>query len=135
MKPYGLLLSLSGLSTREAAVFHNVRQDTVKSWSAGRNNAPDGAIIEIKALIAAQEKAASEALVKISSLAKQRGVPDMIELGYPSDDYEATVLGFPTASAWGAMAARVVAGSAIPIRLVPRGSTTASAAASDAHQK
>lgn len=35
-------LSLTGLSQREAALFFDVREDTVKSWCAGRNNPPQG---------------------------------------------------------------------------------------------
>ena len=40
---YAACLSRLGLSQAEAATLHNVRPDTVKSWSAGRNTVPPGA--------------------------------------------------------------------------------------------
>lgn len=40
---YAACLSRLGLSQAEAAALHNVRLDTVKSWSSGRNKVPDGA--------------------------------------------------------------------------------------------
>ena len=124
MTPYALLLALSGLSQREAAELHNVRLDTVKSWSAGRNGANAGVIAELAGLIARQDRAAREALAAIEAEAH-----DGIEIGYPADDAEAQALGFPARSAWAAMAARVVAAPPDRIRLVPRGSTPATAAA------
>lgn len=57
-----------------------------------------------------------------------------IELGYPADDHEARQLGFQTVSAWSAMAPRVIAEVDAPIKLVPRGSTPATAAAIDARE-
>lgn len=39
---YAACLSRLGLSQAEAAALHNVRIDTVKSWSAGRNPVPAG---------------------------------------------------------------------------------------------
>jgi hypothetical protein len=56
-----------------------------------------------------------------------------IALGYPTDDHEAQGLGWPCVGAWRAMAARVVV-AALPVRLVPRGSSLATAAAIEAHQ-
>jgi len=35
-------LSLTGLSQREACIFFDVREDTIKSWCANRNRAPEG---------------------------------------------------------------------------------------------
>lgn len=137
---YALLLQLSGLSQREAALFHDVRPDTVKSWSAGRNEAPAGAITELRDLIALQEKTAAETISLIANLAlianvARRADLDEIELGYPADDHEAATLGWPCVSAWAAMAARVIAGCGAPVRLAPRGSTLGTAAAADAHNK
>lgn len=39
---YAACLSRLGLSQAEAAALHNVRLDTVKSWSSGRNPVPAG---------------------------------------------------------------------------------------------
>ena len=119
MTPFALLASLAGLSHREAAEFLNVRVDTAKSWSAGRRACPAYALDELKALIARQERAARE--------------PDAIELGYPADDAEARALGWTCVGAWRAMAARLLAVEP-RARLVPRGSTPATAAAGDARE-
>jgi hypothetical protein len=40
---YAACLSRLGLSQTEAAALHGVRLDTVKSWSGGRNQVPNGA--------------------------------------------------------------------------------------------
>lgn len=133
--PFGILASLAGLSHREAALVCGVRLDTVKSWSSGRNRAAAGAIDDLRALIARQERSAAEAVAQIAHLAQSHGAPDEIEIGYPADDYEAQALGWPCVGAWAAMAARVVAATPIPIMLVPRGSTPTSAAVADAHEQ
>ena len=129
MTLFSLLESLGGISHREGAEFLDVRLDTVKSWAVGRNPAPPGALGEMKGLIAMQERAAREALAMI-----EREAVDMIEIeiGYPADDNEALALGWPCVGAWAAMAARVVASSERPVRLVPRGSTPATATAIEA---
>lgn len=45
---YAACLSRLGLSQSEAASWHGVRLDTVKSWSAGRNPVPDGAWADLR---------------------------------------------------------------------------------------
>lgn len=42
MTTFASALRICGLSLQEAADYFDVRLDTVKSWSAGRNPAPDG---------------------------------------------------------------------------------------------
>src|SRR5208337_5666858 len=117
MTPYSLLSEFAGLSHREAAEFHRVRLDTVKSWSAGRNRAPDGASAELRSLIALQDRAAREALDQIAVLAATDGArPAAVEIGFPADDDEARALGWPCVGAWRAMAARVLAQSPLEIR-------------------
>ena len=137
MTPFGLLAALAGLSHREASDFLNVRPDTVQSWHRKTypKNASPGVIEELKSLIALQERAAAEFLNHLAELTKLNGPPVDIELGYPTDDYEAQTLGCPCVGAWQAMAARVIAKSPVPVRLVPRGSTVATAAAADAHER
>lgn len=46
---YAACLSRLGLSQPEAATLHNVRLDTVKSWSSGRNPVPQGAWGDLRA--------------------------------------------------------------------------------------
>lgn len=134
MTPFALLCELAGLSHREAGEFLSVRLDTAKSWSAGRNPSPAGALDELKRLIGRQRQAAEAALAEIGRAANREGPPDMIEIGYPADDAEAQGLGWPCVGAWRAMAARIVAESPLPVRLVARGATPASAAAVDVHR-
>ena len=135
MNPYSILGAYAGLSHREASDFHKVRLDTVKSWSSGRNRAPQRAIQELIDLISRQERLAEAALLKIHALAVENGAPETIELGYPADDYEAQTLGWPCVGAWKAMAARVVSSSPVAVKLVPRGSTIGTAAAADALER
>ncbi len=133
MTPFSLLSGAAGLSHREASVFLSVQIDTVKSWSCGRNRCPQGALDEMKALIHCQSAAAEEHLKTIKNITRKADAVQAVELGYPADDHEAQTLGWPCVGAWRGMAARVLAASTIPITLVPRGSTPATAAAIDAH--
>ena len=103
MNPYSLLLALSGLSQREAADFHSVRPDTVKSWSAGRNRAPDGARSELIDLIKMQARAADAALSQYRKLVAEYGRPASVDLQYPDGEW-------PCDSAARMVLARVIAG-------------------------
>lgn len=59
MKPlYALLRERCGLSIREAAAFHDVSENTVVSWSAGRRNPPESIAAELRALYRQIETAA-----------------------------------------------------------------------------
>lgn len=131
MTPFNLLRQLAGLSLQKTADALNVRLDTVKSWDSGRRGSPDGALHELRALIARQERAAAEALALI---AKQR--PAELELGYAADDHEAQSLGWPCVGAQAAVLGRILAGAPndVKIHLVPRGSTVGTAAAADARE-
>lgn len=135
MTPFGALAALAGLSHREAADFLAMRLDSVKSAVTGRRAAPPGAIADLAALITAQEHAARETLMEIEAAVKKHGPVDGFDLGYPADDHEAALLGFPCVGAWGAMAARIVAASPVPIRMSPRGASLPTAAAVDEHER
>lgn len=118
MTPFALLAARAGLSRHEeAAAALGVATETAKSWALGRRRAPEHAVEALRMIIAKQEHAARAALAEIEA---QRP-----ELSYPADDAEARALGWPCLSAWKAMAARVIAGSPVPVRLVPRGTTAA----------
>ena len=129
MTPYRLLLSCVGLSQVEAAAFHAVSLDTVKSWCVGRNPAPNTSLQALKALYKRQHKAAEEG-ARIAQMTPKKGE---IELGYAVDDMEAQALGWPCASAQHVALGIMIAQIYSPVRLVPRGSTVATAAAADAH--
>jgi hypothetical protein len=134
---FTLLCDRCGLSHREAAAFLNVRPDTVKSWSSGRNAAPAGAINELRALYAMIERAASEAVSQAAALEASGRAPDVIELALASDDHEAQQppLGWPCVGAQAAMLGIVAAKLGRPVKIVPRGSTPATAVAADRHDK
>ena len=128
LTPFALLLGRCGLSHREAAELLAVRLDTVKSWSTGRNRAPAGAITALRGIYARIDQAAAETLALIRQQA-----PEEIEIGIATDDHEARSLGWPCVGAHAALAGLVVARCGVPARIVPRGSTVATAAAADTH--
>lgn len=131
-----LLIELCGLSHREAAEFLNVREDTVKSWFRTRPNiAKPGVTASLRALAMQQKAAAARQIDLIGELIAQHGAPDQIELSLSSDDYEAQSKGWPCVGAERRAYAIVAGAVSIPVTLVPRGSTPASAAASDQHDK
>jgi len=120
-----LLIDRCGLSHREAADFLTVRIDTVKSWSSGRNGTPEGAIAELRGLYARIETAAGEALTVINHAPADAE----IEIGMAADDYEAQHLGWPCVGAHAAVLGLVAARTKRLVRIVPRGTTIATAAA------
>lgn len=129
---YALLRERCGLSIREAASFHDVPNDTVVSWSSGRRNAPAGVIAELRELHATIELAAAHGVAEIQSLIRDRA-PESIEIGLATDDHEAQQLGFPCVGAHAAALGRIAALIDLPIKIAPRGTTAATAAAADAH--
>ena len=131
-----LLIELCGLSHREAAEFLGVRLDTVKSWFRSRpNTARPGVLDELKALHATQRRAAATQIRLMRSLARQHGEPEAVELALSSDDHEARSKGWPCVGAERMTYALVAARLDCRVVLVPRGSTPASAAAADAHDR
>lgn len=136
MTPFKIITGICGLSQREAAAFLDTRIDTVKSWSSGRNPAPEGVIRELAELALKIDIAADEAVAEIERLASAHGANADIELGLAADDHEAESLGWPCASCHAAvigLAAIRAMGQGYTVRIVPRGSTVATAAAADAH--
>ena len=125
----GLLIGRCGLSQREAADVLKVSINTVKSWMAGRAMPRPGVIDELRALYAAIKRAAGEALAAIAAAP----AADVIELGVATDDHEAQGLGWPCVGAQAAMLGLVVARCGRPVRVVPRGSTSATAASAEQH--
>ena len=61
MSTFKYALSICGLSQQEAADFLEVRLDTVKSWSAGRNAPPRGVWEHLASLYRQMENAADGA--------------------------------------------------------------------------
>jgi hypothetical protein len=131
MSTFHALIQACGLSLREAAEFLNAREDTIKSWSSGRRSTPDGALAELAGLAARIVKSAHEGLAEID-----RHETAEIELGLACDDYEAQALGWPCVGAHRACLGLVAAWAIQAghhVKIVPRGSTVATAAAADRH--
>jgi len=136
---FSLLCQVCGLSHRESADLFDVRIDTVKSWSAGRNGTPDAVLGELVNLADAIDAAADEAVREIEAQSGARGgEPEVIEIGLASDDHEAQSLGLPCVGAHRTLIALTVArgiAEGYAFDVVPRGSTSLTAGAADAHRK
>ncbi|MBX3580083.1 MAG: hypothetical protein KF723_23005 [Rhizobiaceae bacterium] len=130
MTPLALLVGLAGLSQSESAAFLKMSPSSIDKMSRGVRSTPPGILEALRALIERQAEIAGATLDMI-----EKGEPETVELGYPADDHEAQSLGWPCVSAWAGMAARIVAESPVPVRLVPRGTTVATAAAVDIHDR
>lgn len=141
MTPFAALQSLCGLSNREAADFLGTSENQVNKLRSGARGARAGRdyLARLQALWTEIETAAVDDAEEMA----RRGVFDSaaaIEIGYPADDYEAQTLGLPCVGAWRQMAARLIDELMLVgddfdparIRFVPRGSTPATAVASDA---
>ncbi len=126
MKPnlYAAMLTLSGLSEKEAAALHDVEVRTVKTWNDGRSKPTAKAMQDIKDVIVAQEQLAMYSLNRITGLVEKQGAPKVVDLGYPVHKAEAEALGLPTLSACMAMVARVAAMIPYEVNLVPQGEAT-----------
>lgn len=131
MTLFKLLCDRCGLSHGGAADFLGVRVDTVKSWSAGRNPTPAGVIDALRALYRKIERAAGEVVSLAEARIKAGEAPAVLELGLASDDEEARSLGWPCVGAQAAALGIAAARLDLPVRIVPRGSTPATAAAAD----
>ncbi|HQF31786.1 MAG TPA: hypothetical protein PLJ34_10105, partial [Hyphomicrobiales bacterium] len=79
------------------------------------------------------ERAAAGAVVEIDCQTIKHGAPDSVELGLSSDDHEAQSIGWPCVGAHAAVLGLVAARVDVPLAIVPRGSTIATAGASDAN--
>ena len=132
---FALLIQLCGLSSREAADFLGVRDDTARNWRTGRDAAPEGVLRELAEMVGRIETAADEAVGVLEQAGAGPG--GVVELGYAADDAEARSLGWPCAAAHRAALAPILAWclrEGVPVEIVPRGATPATAAA-DARER
>lgn len=124
---FNCLLSVSGLSTSEAAEFLNVSHKNITRWENGTLEPPHGAFEELIKLVKKQNEAVKQTLALIG---KSKGIGEY-EIGCPSDQIEANDMGWPSVSAFKIVAGRVIAEAQVNIKVVPRGSTVGTAAAAD----
>jgi hypothetical protein len=134
---FKLVCDSCGLSLREAPQFLGAKLDTAKSWSSGRNPAPETVIDELIELAVRIDVAAREGLLRIKESRAGQGLPEKIEIGIAADDAEAQSLGWPCAGTHHAVIRNLIELAPDDIKhrlvIVPRGSTPATAAAADAH--
>lgn len=133
--PFNFLRMRCGLSQREAADFLESPLDTVKTWCAGRHAPRQSVIDEMRALYASIEHAADNALAAIRSRIKEHGRPRRLELSVATDDHEAQQLGLPCVGAHQALIGLIAARLDVPVTIVPRGSTVATASAEELRQQ
>jgi hypothetical protein len=126
MTAFALLLQRCGLSQREASELLEVRLDTVKSWSSGRNPVRLAIINELRELHRKIELAGQQlaAMVQhpIDVQREESGEAVQLVFGLARSDPEARKLGFPCTGAHAA--ALGVAIAALPgdveVEIVPR---------------
>jgi hypothetical protein len=116
---YNLLRESCGLSQAEAADFiHEVRLDTVKSWSSDRRPAPQFAVNQLQSLLRTIRGAGEQFAEDL----KMRSQGNVFIIGHAHDDDDARVCGFPSLSSQ--MHSIAIAISLLPddaeIRLTPR---------------
>jgi|SRR5690606_32862508 len=117
MTPFALLLSLSGLSQREAADFLAVSASSVDKWTRGVRDAPRGALAEMRDLIRKQVRAAQEALAVYRRQHAELGKPVGLDLMIPADDAAAQDRGWPCRSAAAQSVARIIAALDVEVDL------------------
>lgn len=91
--PFALLISLCGLTQREAAQLCGVREDTARAWVSGRRTAPAGVIEQLRVLWGDIEATAEHVI-------SARHEPAVIEAMADIDDVQAQAQGLPLAAAW-----------------------------------
>jgi hypothetical protein len=121
---YDLMRQRCGLSQAEAAEYHEVRLDTVKSWCSHRRPAPPKAVDELRDLydkITAGGIAYAEE-VKRGGLQRNEAGDGVYRVGVPVQDSDARAAHWPALGP--CMAAVAVAIAALPrgggVELVPR---------------
>lgn len=124
MTPYSLLLSLTGLSHKSAAVLHGVRLDTVKSWASGRRNAPPDALDQLRDLHDKISTVADNLIEYVQDMDLPDDMP--LEIAVCMTDAEARERGLPFAACHHQAIAQALTCILNPVSLVP---VTQSAAA------
>lgn len=133
MTPFATLLAASGLSYAEAGAILGATKETVRDWARGKSRTPADALEALHRLVSQMLEKSDTLLEAYEELAKRHGAPNVIEIGMSTDDHEARVNGFVNLNyeraTIGLAVAQLPSGM---VKIVPRGSTLATAAA-EAH--
>jgi hypothetical protein len=118
---YDLLRVRCGLSQQEAAEFHDVRLDTIKSWSAGRNEANPRVLAELRGLYQKIIHASGQLGARIDALKGDPSSTTEVTLGTAESETAARKLGFPCMGAHAAALGLAIAtlGDDVAVALVP----------------
>lgn len=103
MTPYKIMMRYCGLSLAEAAALHGVPRAQIENWSSGKSRTPPGVMDEIKNLALVLTGKADEHIADVAN-----DIDPHVDLYYPESEAEAVDLGYPTVSAWMAMAGQVI---------------------------
>jgi hypothetical protein len=123
---FSLLRRRCGLSVAETAGYLGVPEPLAQSWEEAPRGVPPRAIHRLRALYRTLEKSAEAQVAQVRAVAPFTAV---LELGLASDDVEAQQFGLPCVGAHEALLGLIAARLNRHVRVVPAGSTVATAAA------
>lgn len=130
MTPFATLLAASGLSYIKAGSFLGVTKETVRDWSRGKSRTPADALEAMHDLVSRMLEKSDTLLDAYDELSSLHESPDVIEIGMSTDDHEAKANGFVDLNHERATIGLAVAQLPLgAVKIVPRGSTLATAAA------
>jgi len=92
---YDLLREACGLSQQEAADYHDVRLDSIKSWCSDRRQVPVAVVAQLQELMRAIELSAEKFAAEINPNYDQNA----FIIGVPIEDEDAEACGFPSIAA------------------------------------
>lgn len=133
MTPFATLIIASGLSYPEVGAILGTSKETVRDWARGKSRTPDEALTWVHCLARAMQARADALVATLDDLQNGHGLPATIEIAHTTDDHEAQANGFVNTNheraCIGLALARLPPEHLRAVRLVPRGSTVAVAAA------
>lgn len=136
MTPFSAYIAASGLSYAEAGAILGATKETVRDWARGKSRTPADALAWAHELVGAMLSKADTLADVYEQLAEQHGPPPVIEIAGSTDDYEAQSNGFVNLNHERATIGLAVAQLPLgTVKLVPRGSTLATAAAEAQHKR
>jgi hypothetical protein len=135
---FNTLLAASGLTQSEAADWFDTNKAQIVDWARGKSRVPDRVVNQIADLAERILGRADTLADQIQKLVNEHGLPKEIEIAISTDDHEAALNGLPTVSTErvciGWALAQLAAETRARVKIVPRGSTVATAAAERARQ-
>ncbi|MEN9854949.1 MAG: hypothetical protein RLZZ157_75 [Pseudomonadota bacterium] len=133
MTPFQALIFASGLSYAEAGELLGVNKGTVRDWARGKTRLPEGRLAWAHARVVSMLTKADTLVDALNATSAQNGAPATIQIAVSTDDDEARLNGFSSreqeSATIGLALAQLPLDRLAIVKLVPRGSTVATAAA------